>query len=114
MKILFLENHTIFAEQVIREFLQGHSVTVVPSIVQAREVAARQQFDVVLCDYDLDDGKGTEFVQECRAHRSTIPVIAVSAHDQGNAALVQAGASAVCCKMEFNRIQQVIDRCQRG
>lgn len=63
-------------------------VAVVPNIVLARDVVAQQQFDVVLCDYDLNDGKGTEFVQECRAHRSTIPVIAVSAHDQGNAALV--------------------------
>ena len=59
-------------------------------------------------DYDLDDGKGEEFVRECRATRPRLPVIAVSSHEAGNAALVAAGASAVCSKMEFDRIQQVI------
>jgi hypothetical protein len=35
-------------------------------------------------------------------------VIAGSSHDAGNLALINAGASAVS-KMEFNRIQSVID-----
>jgi atypical dual specificity phosphatase len=35
--------------------------------------------------------------------------IGVSSHDEGNAALLRAGAVAVCSKMHFDRIQSVID-----
>ena len=109
MHILYLENHAIFADQVVRQFLSAHRVTVVPSLSAARQALASGGFDLVLSDYDLDDGKGDEFVRVCRASHPQLPVIAVSAHDAGNAALVAAGASAVCGKMDFDRIQIVID-----
>ena|SRR5271156_3834685 len=109
MNILFLENHAIFAEQVIRQFLTAHQVTVVPSLVAARNALASGQFELLLSDYDLDDGKGDEFVRECRAAHPHLPIIAVSSHDDGNAALAEAGASAICSKMDFDRIQTVID-----
>lgn len=108
MNILFLENHAIFAQQVTRQFLSAHRVTVVPSLSAARSAFASGGFDLVFSDYDLDDGKGEEFVRECRTTHPQLPIIAVSSHEMGNAALVRAGASAVCSKMEFHRIQQVI------
>lgn len=110
MNILYLENHTVFAEQAVRQFLSSHRVMVVPSLAAARTSLASCGFDLVLCDYDLDDGKGEEFVRECCATHPLLPIIAASSHDAGNAALVAAGASAVCSKMEFGRIQQVIAR----
>jgi DNA-binding NarL/FixJ family response regulator len=109
MNILYLENHAVFAEQVTRQFLGRHRVTVVPSLSMARSAMAAGGFDLVLSDYDLDDGKGEEFVRECRATHPQLPVIAVSSHEAGNAALVAAGASAVCSKMEFDHIQEVIE-----
>jgi DNA-binding NarL/FixJ family response regulator len=108
MNILYLENHVIFAEQVTRQFLASHRVTVVSSLSAARSTLACGGFDLVLSDYDLDDGKGEEFVRECHAAHPRLPIIAVSSHEAGNAALVRAGASAVCGKMEFDRIQHVI------
>jgi len=108
MNILYLENHAIFASQVIRQFLKTHHVTVVPSLAAARSALTSGGFDLVLSDYDLDDGKGDEFVRECRSTHPQLPIIAASSHDDGNAALVRAGATAVCGKMEFDRIQQVI------
>jgi len=108
VNILYLENHAVFAEQVRRQFLGAHRVTVVPSLAAARRAIASGGFDLVLSDYDLDDGKGDMFVRECRATEPRLPIIAVSSHEAGNAALVAAGASAVCSKMEFDRIQQVI------
>jgi len=108
VKILYLENHAVFAEQVTRQFLGAHRVTVVPSLAAARGSLASGGFNLVLSDYDLDDGKGEEFVRECRATHPLLPIIAVSSHEAGNAALVAAGASAVCSKMEFDRIQKVI------
>ncbi len=109
MKILYLENHAIFARQVISQFLTAHSVTVVPSLAEARAAIASGAFELILIDFDLDDGKGDEFVRECRLQFPELPIIAVSAHEAGNAALKKAGASAVCSKMDFDRIQQVID-----
>ena len=108
MNILYLENHAVFAEQVTRKFLASHRVTVVPSLSAARSTLASASFDLVLSDYDLDDGKGEELVRECRAAYPRLPIIAVSSHEAGNAALVRAGASAVCSKMEFDRIEHVI------
>lgn len=110
MHILYLENHAVFAEQITRQFLSAHRVTVVPSLAAARSSLASGGFDLVLSDYDLDDGKGEEFVRECRATHPSLPIIAVSSHEAGNAALVAAGASAICGKMEFDGIQKVIRR----
>jgi CheY-like chemotaxis protein len=108
VNILYLENHAVFAEQVTRQFLGAHRVTVVPSLAAARSSLASGGFDLVLSDYDLDDGKGEEFVRDCRAIHPLLPIIAVSSHEAGNTALIAAGASAVCSKLEFDRIQQVI------
>src|SRR5438105_5018523 len=80
VNILYLENHQVFADQVIRQFLSAHRVTVVPSLSAARSAFASGTFDLVLSDYDLDDGKGDEFVRECRAARPRLPVIAASSH----------------------------------
>jgi DNA-binding response OmpR family regulator len=111
MNILYLENHAVFAEQVIRQFLAAHRVTVVPSLAAARSILASDSFNLVLADYDLDDGKGDAFVRECRVTHPRLPIIAVSSHDAGNAALLKAGASAICGKMKFDQIQQVIQTC---
>lgn len=62
MRILFVENHEVFAGTVCRTFLPGHEVQVVPSITRAMALLVEQTFDVVLTDYDLDDGKGDQLV----------------------------------------------------
>lgn len=110
VNILYLENHAIFAQQVTQQFLWEHRVTIVPSLAAARSALVSMSFDLVLSDYDLDDGKGEVFVRECRASYPELPVIAVSSHEAGNAALVAAGARAVCSKMEFDQIQEIIRR----
>jgi len=110
VNILYVENHAIFAEQVVRQFLTAHRVAVVPSISAARRALLSDGYDLILTDYDLDDGKGDEFVRECRANHPDLPIIAVSSHDSGNAALLRAGASAVCSKMEFDCISDIVSQ----
>jgi DNA-binding response OmpR family regulator len=110
MKILYVENHAVFAENVKRQFLSHHLVTVVPSLFAARRAMLGEAFDVVLVDYDLDDGKGDELVRALRLSHSNVAIIGVSSHEEGNAALMRAGAAAVCSKMNFDQIQKVIDR----
>ena len=48
VNILYLENHAVFAEQVTRQFLRAHHVTVVPSLASARSALASGDFDLVL------------------------------------------------------------------
>lgn len=109
MTILYVENHSVFATQVCQHFLSGHAVQVVPSLAAARQALATEKYELLLVDYDLDDGKGDELVRACRVSHPTLQIIAASAHEAGNAALLRAGASAICGKMEFDSIQSVID-----
>ena len=109
MKILFVENHERFLNAVTREFLCGHTITPVPNLSEAWAHVSEGDFDVVLVDYDLDDGKGDELVRRIRAASLPVKVVAVSSHDRGNTALRKAGADAVCGKMVFRRIEEVLD-----
>src|SRR6476661_3780428 len=108
MKILFVENHAIFAQQVVSCFLSSHHVTIVPSLSAARVRLESENYDIPLVDYDLDDGKGDELVRELRESGRTTRILGVSAHEEGNTALLRAGADAICPKLEFNRIQELI------
>jgi DNA-binding response OmpR family regulator len=108
MKILFVENHSIFAKQVIECFLNSHNVTVTPTLADARAELALNPYDVLLVDYDLDDGKGTELIEALRQRNNKVRIIGVSAHKRGNDALLQAGADAICSKMTFDRIQEIL------
>ncbi|MCC6696131.1 MAG: response regulator [Candidatus Hydrogenedentes bacterium] len=108
MKILFVENHERFAAVVTREFLTNHEVTTVPSKADALRELDAGRFDVVLVDFDLDDGKGDQLVQQIRAAGNPVPIVAVSSHEHGNAAILAAGANAVCGKIQFNRIDHVL------
>ena|ERR1051325_5467737 len=108
MRILYVENHAVFAQNVIREFLSGHIVVVVPTIAAAEDALRSSAFDLLLVDYDLDDGKGDALIKRLGPHN--MKIIAVSSHEHGNSALLTAGAADVCSKMMFNEIQEVIDR----
>ena len=108
LKILFIENHSVFAQQAKVHFLSEHQVTVVPSLITARSELASGKFELLLVDYDLDDGKGEELVRELREAGNKIRIIGVSAREEGNAALLQAGVNAVCSKMKFDLIQELI------
>lgn len=107
-KILWVENHAAFARIAVKQFLHQHTVTVVPSIATARQTLSNGDFDVILVDYDLDDGKGTELLMEICARSPNAKVIATSSHDRGNSLLLAAGAQSVCSKMAFSKISQVI------
>ena len=109
MNILYVEHHAVFAANVVRRFLSQHSVTVAPSLSAARLALEAGSFDLLLVDYDLDDGKGDALVKELYASSRPMLAIGVSSHDEGIAALLRAGAVAVCSKMHFDRIQSVIN-----
>jgi DNA-binding response OmpR family regulator len=108
MNLLWVENHQQFAQIAARQFLGGHTVTVVASLATARAALAGGSFGAVLIDFDLDDGKGEELVRELRSSPGRPWLVAASSHEAGNRALAEAGADAVCGKLEFARIDEVL------
>lgn len=110
MRILYVEDHTTFATNVIKQFLAQHTVSVAASLADARQMLQNQTFDLLLVDYDLPDGKGDALLKDTFNSGQVIKAIAVSSHEEGNAALLKAGALAVCAKMQFDQIQNVITR----
>ena len=112
MRILWVENHPRFVNAVRQQFLTGHELTVVPSLEAARVAAfggGGHAFDAVLVDFDLDDGKGDALVRELRDRFPALAIVATSSHEDGNRALTAAGADAVCGKLEFSRIPQLLE-----
>lgn len=108
LRILFVENHDTFARIVASQFLGKHTVTIVPSLAAARDALDACAFDAILLDYDLDDGKGDVLVCELRHAGSDVFVVAISARDKGNEALLAAGANALCRKGDFHRISELL------
>ena len=114
MRILFIEDHRVFAETVASQFLPAHDVDIAESIAAARQaITAGTAFDAVLVDYDLPDGKGTEVIRQLRSARFRGVIVAVSAKDEGNAALRLAGANAICKKAELHRIAATLTMLSR-
>jgi DNA-binding NarL/FixJ family response regulator len=108
LRILYLEDHAVFATQVCGAFLAAHNVTVVNTLVAARAAASNAAFDLLIADYDLEDGKGDCFVREFRRQHPKTAIIAASSHEDGNAALKRAGANAICGKLDFDKIGDVL------
>ncbi len=108
MRLLWVENHAVFARIAGWQFLSAHDLTVIPSIGAAKEALSRGLFDAVLVDYDLDDGKGDDLVRFVRQLPTRLPVVATSSHEDGNAALLAAGADATCPKVRFAEIEAVL------
>jgi DNA-binding response OmpR family regulator len=104
MRILYVENHESFAKQVCKAFLKAHEVEIKPTLAGARAALAASTWDAVLVDYDLDDGKGIELVVELATHTPRPYIVAVSAYEERNEVMKQAGADATCGKLHFSKI----------
>lgn len=109
-RLLYVETRARFAKVVCREYLADADVTVVAGIAAAEAAATDRNFDAILADYDLDDGNGTELVLRLRAKGVKVPIIAVSAHEFGNRAMLRAGADAICEKMDLEHVHAVLER----
>jgi hypothetical protein len=97
VNILYLENHAVFAQQVTRLFLSAHRVTIVSSLAVARSAIASNTsiwFSPTTISMMVRGGVCSRMSRQI----SWLPIIAVSSHEAGNAALGTAGASAVCSK----------------
>ncbi len=101
-RVLFVENDATFAGVVQTKFLRDYRITCVSSVKAALAAVTFHSYPVVLVDYDLDDGKGTQLVLRLRERGYRGHIIAISAKPEGNAALLECGANAVCGKLDFS------------
>lgn len=98
-----VENHGLFAVTVVEQFLSEHDVELRRMVWTAINTYPHD-FDAILVDYDLGDGKGDRVVRWARGRGYTGKIIAISARAEGNEALVAAGADAICNKLDFASI----------
>lgn len=110
MRILFVEDNAQFRQVVIRTFLSEHEVTEAPTLEEARALLAENNYDVVLLDYHLPDGKGIELLDDDFPVRMVGRVVAVSSMEACNRRLMEAGAVASVNKQRFGLLGDVLKR----
>ncbi|MBV9866659.1 MAG: response regulator [Abitibacteriaceae bacterium] len=108
MRILYVDDHERFRQVTIKQFLSTHQVTIAGTLAQARHLLSHQQFDCVLLDYDLPDGKGIELIDDLRRLGLLNQVTAISSIEDNNAALTKAGAFAALSKLRFAHISEIL------
>ncbi len=104
-----VENHSLFAITVVSEFLSEHEVDLRRMVWTAINTYPND-YDAMLVDYDLGDGKGDRVVRWARGRGYTGRIIAISARAEGNEALLEAGADAVCNKLDFAQIGKLLSK----
>lgn len=114
MNILWVEDNARFARVAGSQFLAAHEVTLVPSLWAARQALRAWSFHAILLDFDLEDGKGSELLADVQVLAPRPFVVAASSHEVGNAALLEAGADAVCSKGQFASIGAVLGGARRA
>ena len=80
MRILVVEDEDSIASFVVKGLTaEGHTVERAANVADAIAIGTAYDFDLVLLDLVLPDGRGTEVLQAIRAVRPELPVIIVSA-----------------------------------
>jgi len=80
VRILVVEDEDSIASFVVKGLTaEGHTVERAATVADAIAVGTTYDFDLVLLDLVLPDGRGTEVLQAIRAVRPSLPVIIVSA-----------------------------------
>lgn len=83
MRVLLIEDEPWLGEAVRDQIEKdGHPTDFVASLAEARRHLAAANYDLILLDLLLPDGRGLDFLRELRAGGSTVPVIILTALDQ--------------------------------
>lgn len=78
IKLLLIEDHIDTARALVRLLeKRGYNVATVPSVEGGLKAAARERFDLILCDLGLPDGTGIDFIETVRKTDKT-PAIALT------------------------------------
>lgn len=82
MRLLLLEDDITLGEG-LRDFLrsEAHMVEWITSIAETRGLA-QEAFDLLLVDWNLPDGSGTEWIASLRRQGNTTPALILTARDR--------------------------------
>jgi two-component system nitrate/nitrite response regulator NarL len=103
IRILMVDDHTLFRESVARllaaepDFeIAGHCA----SADEALQIVAKTSVDVVLLDYDLGDGKGTDFLAKAKSlgFRGRVLVVTAGVTELEAAEMIRLGIAGVLQK----------------
>lgn len=86
--ILIAEDNKEFADLLMRYLLSaGHTVRVVNEGVRVMEEVHRQSPDIILLDFLIPAGRGSEIIKRLKGHRDTvrIPIVIISALNEAKA-----------------------------
>ncbi|HSB97385.1 MAG TPA: response regulator [Spongiibacteraceae bacterium] len=101
----------------LRDAYPGAQITDVPSAVRAQVALKTQNFDLILCDWEMPEMSGEEFLLWLRAHpqHATMPFIMVTSRGERDFIIkaVQAGVSDYLGKpfkpeMLINKVNKVL------
>ncbi|CAN5267293.1 response regulator transcription factor [soil metagenome] len=96
IRVLVADDHTTFAQAlgIALRLEKGFVVEVASSGEEAVELAARTDAEVVFMDLEMPSMGGVEAIRQIKARMPSVPVIALSAHDEDlyRAQALEAGA----------------------
>jgi len=103
IRILVVDDHTLFRESVARLLAAEPDFEIAGDCATADEalrLIAKSPADVVLLDYDLGDGKGTDFLAKAKALGFTGRVLVVTAgvSEAEAAAMIRQGIAGILRK----------------
>ncbi|MDB6063485.1 MAG: hypothetical protein JWM78_3588 [Verrucomicrobiaceae bacterium] len=122
LKFLVVDDATFIRDMVkkqLRDFYPGCQITDAPSAVRAQVLLKTQRFDLILCDWEMPEMSGEEFLRWLRAHpeHNAVPFIMVSSRGERDFIVkaVQAGVSDYLGKpfkpeMLFAKVNKVLHK----
>ena len=122
LKFLVVDDATFIRDMVkkqLRDAYPGCQIADAPSAVRAQVMLKTQRFDLILCDWEMPEMSGEEFLRWLRAHpeHKDVPFIMVSSRGERDFIVkaVQAGVSDYLGKpfkpeMLFAKVNKVLGR----
>jgi two-component system nitrate/nitrite response regulator NarL len=120
VRILLVDDHTIFRESLLRLLAREPGLEVVghcATVAEGREIIAKTPIDLVLLDYDLGAEAGTDLLKYLHETQSGIRVLMLTAGMTASATLsaLDNGASGVILKHSgTHQLLEAIDKVSRG
>ena len=120
VRILFIDDHKLFRESVVRLLEQEPALEVAAqcaTLAEANRIIATTHVDVVLLDYDLGEEVGTDFLNVLRRTKSDVKVLMVTGGMGASATLkaVDSGVSGIILKhSDPHQLMDAIRRVSAG
>lgn len=120
IRILLIDDHTLFRESLVRLLAAEPGLNVVghcATIVEARKIISETAVHVVLLDYDLGEEAGTDLLPYLRETENKVRVLMLTAGMRASATLsaLDTGAAGVILKHSGTRqLLEAINRVSKG